>query len=432
MQTLIGWAKVTLSVALGTPLAGYEGGPPRLATGTHDPLYVRALTIAQSGRRVCIVSCDLVAVDNSFVQRIAGNVQKWGIVPADFFMAATHCHAGPAGLFETNGVLGGLITAMAGESDHGIINNLEAIILQAVETSCQSMRPAALRAGAVPSPGIGTDRNDPSRNGDGLLSVLQFEDDAGEQIIVYSTACHPTVLHADNTLVSADFPGATARALERGPVKMAMFLNGSAGDVSTRFTRKGTGFDEVERLGGLLAEQVTKALEELPLAQSDFALKCSEMQMQMILRKASSPRQEEENLERLKKALAEATVQGADKATLRLLEARCEGAYMGLLYSQNQPQAESLLMRIQFLRVGPLILVFFPVELFSALSNLLRADIPDLVPVSYANGYFGYLPGKEIEHTDNYEKFVTIFAYGQGEELMAEVARHVKKNEAET
>ena len=325
-------------------------------------------------------------------------------------------------------MLGALINAMAGESDRQITGSLETCVLQAVKASGQSMRQATLRAGAAESPGIGTDRNDPGRPGDPLLSVLQFENDNGEQVIIYSTACHPTVLNADNTLVSADFPGAAAAALEQGKVKMAMFLNGSAGDVSTRFTRRGPGFDEVERLGAMLAAQVKEVLGKLPAALSDFTLAGGEMRMQMDLRKANSPQQEKENLERLKNALAEAKGQGADKAMLRLLEARCEGAFLGLLYSQNQPEAESVSLRIQFLQLGPLCLVFFPVELFSVLSNPLRADIPGLVPVSYANGYFGYLPDRGIEQTDNYEKFTTVFAYGQGEKLIAEIARQIPGN----
>jgi hypothetical protein len=66
--------------------------------------------------------------------------------------------------------------------------------------------------------------------------------------------------------------------------------------------------------------------------------------------------------------------------------------------------------------------------LFSSLTNPLRADMPELVPVGYANGYYGYLPDAKIENTDNYEKYATIFAYGEGEVLMSEVARSIKKS----
>ena len=424
MPTMIGWAKEELTIDPGTPLAGYEGGPPRIAEGVHDPLYIRAVTLEQSGRRVCVVACDTVAVDAPFVSRIAEQVRKWGIAPADFAIAATHCHSGPAGLFEVDGILGGLVTAMAGEPDRRIIGNLQACILHAVEESVQTMKPASLRAGVIEKPGIGTDRNDPARRGDGLLSLLQFETDSDEQVIVYSIACHPTVLHADNTLVSADFPGATARALEQGKVKMALFLNGAAGDMSTRFTRRSADFDEVERIGGLLARQVNEALNELPPSRSDFKLGSSEMDIHLSLRKADSPAQAAATLERLKREYDDAKSRGErDRGELRQMEARCEGAYLGLLYSKNQPQAETLPLRLQILRIGPLQLAFFPVELFSSLSERLRAGDRNLVPVSYANGYFGYLPDKRIENTDNYEKYITIFAYGQGEELMAAAAR---------
>jgi len=428
MHTNVGWAKVEFPIPPGTQLAGYEGGPPRPASGTHDPLYVRALTLEQCGRRVCIATCDVVAVDARLTQRAARLArEKWGV--DDFFFAATHGHSGPAGLFEEDDTLGALVTFIVGKPDRALIDSLESCVLQAVGVSVQNERPATLRAGTVKSPGIGTDRNDPARPGDEFLSLLQFETDIGEQAIVYSTACHPTVLHADNTLVSADFPGATARILETGPVSMAIFLNGSAGDVSTRFTRKGVGFDEVERLGALLAEQVRGALNVLPSSQAEFAIETSVLDTRLAVRMAESPPEAAQTLDRLKTEYAAAKTRGIDEGELRVLEARCEGALLGLIYSQNQPQVEYLSVGVRFLRVGPLELAFFPFELFSALSNPLRRDMPGVVPVSYANGYYGYLPDAAIEHTDNYEKHTTVFAYGQGEQLMAAVTRHIKEND---
>ena len=429
VQTQVGWAKIEIPVAEGTPLAGYEGGSPRLASGIHDPLYVRAVTIAEGERRVCIVSCDLVAVDTNFVRRLSLKTGRWGIKSEDFFLAATHCHAGPAGLFEEDDTLGGLFSAVAGTPDHNLIDKLEECVLKAVENSILSLCPATLRAGVVESPGIGTDRNNPSSPGDGRLSVLQFETADGTHALIYSIACHPTVLNAENTLVSADFPGAASRALEQSPVQFAMFLNGSAGDVSTRFTRKSSDFDEVERLGALLAKEVRRALDILPPAQADFTLEGSAFSAKLLVRKVGSPEEAGKTLNRLKTELAAAQAQGLAKGELRQLESRCEGALMNLLYSQNRPDIEYLSISVRLLRIGKLLLVFFPLEVFSALTNSLREEMPELVPVGYANGYYGYLPDAAIEHTDNYEKYTTILAYGEGEALMSEVKRISKEKQ---
>jgi hypothetical protein len=427
MGVKAGWAKVCFEIPEGVALAGYEGEKPRRSTGTHDPLHVRVLTLEQDGRRFCLASCDVLSLDAAFAGALAVKAGKWGVAAEDFFIAATHTHSGPGGLSGGDEDLGALLEFVTGRPDPSLIKTLEDSVLLAVEGSVGDMKPCILSSSVTESPGIGGNRNKPGQAGDPYLSVLKVETEDGDQALLYSTACHPTVLNGENLLASADFPGETSRLLEQGPVKAALFFNGSAGDVSTRYTRRGAGFDEVRRLALMLARQVTEAAAGAARQEAP-ALESSRIRVDLAVRRGPDPEEAAETLSRLKAEFAAAKENGTGtEGGLRLLEARCEGAMLGLLYSRRRPRMRSRSVTVRFLRAGRLAFAFFPVELFSVLSNPLRRQRPWLVPVSYAGGYLGYLPDAAIEHTDNYEKYTTVFAYGQGERLMAKVQRHLEE-----
>ena len=432
MEMKAGWAKVCFGIPEGVALAGYGGERPRRSAGTHDPLHVRVLGLEQDGRRFCLISCDILLLDDAFAEALTVKAGKWGIAADDFFIAATHTHSGPGGLSSGAGDLGALREFVTGRPDPSLIKALEDCVLLAIEKSVGNMKRCTLSSSVTESPGIGGNRNEPGRTGDPYLTVLKIETEDGDQALLYSTACHPTVLNGENLLVSADFPGETSRLLEQGPVKAALFFNGSAGDVSTRYTRLGAGFDEVRRLAGILARQVTEAADRAA-RQEEPVLKSSRISVNLAVRRGPDPEEAGETLNRLKAEFTAAKESGTGtEGRLRLLEARCEGAMLGLLYSRHRPRTRNRSVTVRFLKAGQLVFAFFPVELFSVLSNPLREQRPWLVPVSYAGGYLGYLPDAAIENTDNYEKYTTAFAYGQGERLTAEVRRHLEECYAES
>jgi hypothetical protein len=422
-----GWAKKPFTIPEGVLLAGYEGEKPRVSTGVHDTLYVRALSFEQNKRRFCLASCDVLALDTAFAETAARKAGSWGIAAGDFFIAATHTHSGPSGLFGGDEDFGALLELVMGRSNPPLMKIFESCVFSAVEDSVRDMQSCVLSSLVVKSPGIGGNRNNPELPGDQYLTVLKLEAEDGGGVLLYNTACHPTVLNSKNLLVSADFPGETARLLERGAVKAALFLNGSAGDVSTRYTRRGADFEELERLSALLEQQVSAAAEKTE-APEECRLESSSLTVDLKIRRGQDTNTAMETLNRLKAEFETAKKEGKDG--LRLLEARCEGVMLGLLYSRHQPRAQSRRITVRFFRAGRVVFAFFPVELFSALSNPLREQMPWFVPVSYAGGYLGYLPDGAIANTDNYEKYTTVFDYGQGEKLMDAVKRHLEENYA--
>jgi hypothetical protein len=93
--------------------------------------------------------------------------------------------------------------------------------------------------------------------------------------VVYNLDGHSTVLHEENRLYSADFPGfaASIMPLFEPFVTMSVFLNGAAGDMSTRFYRQSSDFAEVERIGTIVAESVVASLDVLEPMKGPFAVR---------------------------------------------------------------------------------------------------------------------------------------------------------------
>ena len=90
----MGRAAVNITPPLGMPMGGYY--KVRLNTGTHDPLYAKAIVLEEAGVEAALVACDLESIPRSFVDAARRIIQKTTHVPPDHVMiSATHTHTGP-------------------------------------------------------------------------------------------------------------------------------------------------------------------------------------------------------------------------------------------------------------------------------------------------------------------------------------------------
>jgi hypothetical protein len=98
MTLRAGAAEVVITPPVGTLLDGYSGREDG-AVGVHDDLHARALVVDDGTTSAAIVSCDLIGIDRRLVATIRERASAaTGIPAANIMVAATHTHAGPAGL----------------------------------------------------------------------------------------------------------------------------------------------------------------------------------------------------------------------------------------------------------------------------------------------------------------------------------------------
>jgi len=259
----VGAAKAEITPDPGIPMAGYRARVGA-AEGVHDPLFARALALHDGERALFLVALDVLSVDEELVGAIRREavshlpgLRDGGV---DVIVCATHTHAGPAG-----------ISSGLENYDRELAGRIVRESAKAAVTAWESRRPGRLGLGACEIQGVACNRAELPRAFDPLLRVMKLEDVSGGPIAcVINYACHPTVLDAKNLLFSRDWPGYTEDIMEASgrPVGMVMFLNGAAADVSTRYTRRASSFDEAERLGRIVAESALHAVDRVEYAST--------------------------------------------------------------------------------------------------------------------------------------------------------------------
>ena len=118
--------------------------------------------------------------------------------------------------------------------------------------------------------GVAANRLDPDGPNDPTVSIIRVDALAGNPVAtLVHLALHPTIFPAESRVVSADFPGALRRSLPASRFGTVLYLNGAAGDISTRFTRRAQDASEVDRIGGEIAGAVANAsnLRSVPASE---------------------------------------------------------------------------------------------------------------------------------------------------------------------
>ena len=92
---LLGVSKKEITPAFGTPLAGYGRYRCKPTSGTHDPLFARALTLSHGDKTFIFVSLDLVLVDEALRTAILKKIkQRTHFKDEQLLLFATHTHTG--------------------------------------------------------------------------------------------------------------------------------------------------------------------------------------------------------------------------------------------------------------------------------------------------------------------------------------------------
>ncbi|WP_163567392.1 hypothetical protein [Fodinicola feengrottensis] len=257
-------------------------------------------------------------------------------------------------------------------------------------------------------------RSGPAPLGTVPITALAFRSPAGDLLgMIAILPIHPTILGADNQLVSADLAGAVRQGLIDVP--WTMVATGAAGDISTRPHRREQTPTELARLGTLAAAQLMALLEN-PGSAVDGAGLAGARTLGFGL-----PARTNEGapaLAGIRSRLAAAQATG-DPVAVREAETALQGAELSAVSRPADPR-----LTVSAIQVGSLRLVAFGAEPYLDLQAQVIAGAPDVSAlVGYTHGYLGYLPTKAAYDTDVYEVNISPVAAGAGELAVAEGIR---------
>lgn len=373
----------TLDITPDRPLAmsGYINRT-ELSSGVHDRLSVRALVVDHTA----LVTVDVVGLHEDLCARVRATVRPW---VDDAIIHATHTHSGPASM------PGRLGTG----ADEAWLAHVETSCVDAVRKAANSREPAIVTAGYGEDPDVARNRRHPGGLVDRALPVIRLDRPDGTALaLLISYACHPVVLSAQNTLLSADYPGATRRHLEESTGATALFATSCAGDVNTGHALDGRP-EALHRRTFARCEAIGRRIAEAAL---------------------QSPR-----------SIAPQVVD-ADRDTLQIsLEQPVTGEFAPVATRHVDIPPSGWKAHVTALRWGPAIIVALPGEPFAQASLQVREQLLTLTDaqvvavLGYSDGCPGYFPacgeyalgGYEVDDAHHYYGMPGAFARGSLERL---------------
>ncbi|MFN3420912.1 MAG: neutral/alkaline non-lysosomal ceramidase N-terminal domain-containing protein [Armatimonadota bacterium] len=270
---LLGVGKSIITPPLGTPLAGFAHRQNQGATGVLDDLEVRAFWLqgeGNEGEAIVIVTADIIGFGNSLTTELQRAVQsQFGLPPERLLLAASHTHSGPQTCENM---------MRTGDFIPEVVAMVRERILEAVAESRQNIRQVEVFAGKGQCEGYAVNRRlvrdgkvlfapNPEGVRDDEVTVVAFRDARNGDVLasIFHFTCHPTVM--GDLRITADYPGAARRFIERSLNCVAGFLPGCFGDVrpnctfigGTRFRRGEP--EDVKIFGEALGQEVVRIIQ---------------------------------------------------------------------------------------------------------------------------------------------------------------------------
>lgn len=414
----IGFDKQCITPPLPIPLRGYAG--VRIATEVHDDLYARCLGMEQDGVRYLFVQCDLIGVDDSVLNAVFEKIEDLNIKKEHLTIVATHTHAGPGGTVDTSKEPFSNLQDIFGKPNPAYLELLAEKISATAHNCFSDLTPCKLTIARGHIENVGTERHDPALTGDTSLLVFLFHRTDGKKLLIYNYACHPTVTGPGNVMITADFPYAVERDLN---YDLVMFVNSNAGDISTRFTRQSSGFEQVEIYNQMIIKEIQTALEQ-PVYHGDFTdISMKRYPITLPIKKVRPVEVEEAALKEHEEKLAYAMANNADALTLRILSTYIEGSKIAVGLASALKDLESIEAHFTLMRLQNIQIAVVPGELFSTLGVPLKQEGIEIF--GYGNGYYLYLADEKSYDEMVYEAMSSPFEKGVGEFLVSEILKKV-------
>ena len=398
-----GVGRTVITPPVGTLMGGY-GARDHGCEGAHDDLMATALALDDGRTRAAIVALDIVGLAEDSVARIRTLIQHHSDVPGNnVAVCCSHTHSGPV----TRELGAG------GPPNREYLHVLEGLAATAVIQAARHMEPV-VGSVAFGIGGFNVNRRRQTESGvqmlpnpDGAVDRRVFAlrldrtanagGEAAPLATLFSYSCHSTCMGAANYQLSADFPGQARRCIEAAywpdGGSHALFLQGCCANVRPNLTGpdgrfRGATFRELRGIGYTLGAEVlrvSQAGEPIDLAP----LAAGSTRVRLPLRPLADV------LDRPWAAAA----------------ARQQGPLEPPSGFPTSIEAE-----VQVLRLGDLLLVALPGEIFEETGRRIVAALPGgpdrTLVSSYSNGATGYVPTPEALQEGGYEAFP--FGRGRG------------------
>jgi hypothetical protein len=424
----VGIGRVDITPELGMRMLGMPDTPR--AFGVAWPLQGTVVLAETEGDRAAIACIDLIGLQAEQVAALRGRLAAaGGLDPARIMIACSHTHRAP-------------FTGWADDDEQAVDNFIAGVydrLAEATAVAAATLEPATLDFGKSRTQGWAFNRRPMYAGGEvgthgwawaeGFTGMEGIPD---EEVWVLTArrpdgtpigglvgfACHPTAMGHD-PVYSADYPGVLRAELEARHGGAFGFLLGAAGDTSTpdpasRNPESGFGRTHTIAMGSGIADKADTAMAGAEVVDGS-RLRVGSTRLQIPQRLATP-----ELVELARWYLEERPADLDELAFTRRFYGHdhtfADGKQVGnerhahemlrMWEWQQGPDAQLVEeVEIQAIALGDVALVAFPVELFTAFGERLKAEspFPRTVVATLANGWHGYAPTLEAFARGGYE-----------------------------
>ena len=420
MTLQAGTAVGDITPALPAALFGYPH-VERVASAIHDPLLASVLYLESRSSAVVLISLDVLFLEPPAARALRRAVAARLLIAEDrVFISCTHTHSGPV----TARLLAWSADPTIPPPDAGYLERLTNNVVETAGRAAAQAAPAEIAWTTADARGVGGNRHVTGGLTDSEVGILAVRHPGAGPLLAVALVhgMHPTVLHEDSALVSADFPHYTRQCLRErfGEPLSVLYHMGPSGNQSPRFFVRGQTFAEAERLGRQLGQAVAASLERLSAADFDHdcTLRGALRPVDLPLRTVPSVAEAQAILDRCRTHFQQLQQQKAHPAELRTSECAVFGAEGTLTLARlNEHGAIDRVLRdyrpieVQVVRIGNGYLAGLPGELFTEYGLEIKSRAADRVfIVSLVNGELqGYIVTPQAAAEGCYESLTSMF-----------------------
>lgn len=224
--------ELTPPMEMKAALGGYGARMSRAAEGVHDAVWAKVLVVQGGGRRLALVTADVLAFPPKLKRVVVDRLAAEGWEAEQILLLPSHTHASidMMALHPDNTFGIPQVGIFQGE----LLDWVTARIAQAIREASQRLAPAVAGTAVLAV----AERNRNRRGGGAVdrdLTVTRIDAVDGRPIaVMVNWTAHPTFMDAEDMLFSGGWPGHLQRTLEAliGHDVVGLFYNGAEGDQS--------------------------------------------------------------------------------------------------------------------------------------------------------------------------------------------------------
>lgn len=393
-----GVARIDITPDKPVTMSGYASRKG-LSTGVHDPLSARALAFEAGGKRLVLVSVDIIGFYGGTDEYLRSALLKeFNLQPSELFLCGIHTHAAPSPTIDR---------------EHGNASNvdyMEALrgkLIDVIRRALDGIQPVNIGLGVGYCP-VGANRRELRINDKGESSIILGRNPYGptdKEVLVmkvakpdgtpvavaFDYATHGTALGYDNYTISGDVPGLAEQFVEKilGADVIAPVFVGASGNIDPWY-RVLPGFNtepgwvpEPVLLGTFLGEEVAHVYRDI---------------------KQTGP---------------------ADKITTNYKVLQLPAKPGDDVPADKSPNSPTFPFVITVARLGDVAFVGLGGEVLTEIGMAIKAGSPceHTFVITHCNGSAGYLAPKELHVQDGYEVKSSHFAPKAADTVIRESIR---------